>query len=227
MQAWEEILSKEKASSDQEKSAAVQRVGLAVSSVVDEPGFQWEFRLFADDQANAFCLPGGKVGVYEGIFEYVENDAQLATVIAHEIAHATARHGGERMTQAMVANLGALGLALAIKEKKEEERVRWMAAYTGITTLGFILPYSRKHEYAADKIGLVYMAQAGYEPTAALEFWSEFARKQGARLPELLSTHPVNANRIEALRQQMSMARFEYDGAAVKRGTGQTYQTGM
>ncbi len=224
LQAWESILEEEKPSQNQAYVAAVKRVGTAVATTVDQPGFEWEFRTFASDQANAFCLPGGKVGVYDGLFKYIANDAELAAVIGHEIAHAVARHGGERMTQGMLQNLGALGLSVALSSKAEEEQTRWMAAYAGLTTVGVILPYSRTHEYAADEIGTMYMARAGYDPRAALTFWQKFGGdNQTPGMLEFLSTHPVGQNRIARLKQIVPRARQEYQAAPVQRGLGASY----
>lgn len=225
LQAWQDILAEEKPTPNQEYAAAVERVGAALVAQVGPDMFDWEFRTFASEQANAFCLPGGKIGVYDGLFKYVDNDAELAAVIGHEIAHAVARHGGERMTQVMLQNLGALGLSAALGSKAEEDRARWMAAYAGVTTVGVILPYSRTHEYAADEIGTMYMARSGYDPRAALSFWEKFAGDSAAPgIFEFLSTHPVGQNRINRLRQIIPRALLEYEAAPVQRGYGTTYR---
>ncbi len=223
-EAWSELLQAETLSTNSERTAAVERVGRILAEVIAHPGFEWEFRLFASEKANAFALPGGKVGVYEGLFEYVSNDAELAAVIGHEIGHAVARHGGERLTQAMLLNLGALGLAVSLGDMSSEGRQRWLAAYAGLTTVGLILPYSRKHEYAADRLGMFYMAKAGYDPAAAVHFWETF--EQSAKTPsalEFLSTHPVKANRLKRLRQYEAEAAIEYNLAARKHGFGIPY----
>ena len=223
LSAWQEILKEENVNRDPAYNNALQRVGTALSQAVDRPEYEWAFRVLEDDQANAFCLPGGKIAVYTGLFDYVRNDAELAAVVGHEIAHATARHGGERMSHAMLQNLGALGLSAALGSAAEEERARWMAAYAGLTTVGVVLPYSRTHEYSADEIGLMYMAEAGYDPGAALDFWKRFAEgKPSGAIAEFLSTHPVGENRIARLRQQMPRARMLYENAPVKRGYGRT-----
>ena len=224
LDAWSETLKKEKPSRDPMKVAAVERVGKAISAAINRPDFQWEFRCFESDSANAFCLPGGKVGVYDGLFKYCANDGELAAVVGHEIGHATARHGGERMTQAMVANLGALGLSVALSDAASENRERWLAAYGGVTTIGLILPYSRLHEYAADEIGLIYLAKAGYDPQASLDFWEKFSKdKPPLGLGEFLSTHPVGPKRLARLRELMPKAKVEYEIAPVRRGFGQSY----
>ncbi len=222
LDAWRGIKKEEKSSSNQAYIAAVRRVGTNISRVVNQSGFDWEFETFASEQANAFCLPGGKVAVYDGLFEHIDNDAELAAVIGHEIAHAVARHGGERMTQAMMVQLGGVALAKALENEAAVSRERWLLAYTGVTSLGYVLPYSRTHEYAADELGLIYMARAGYDPEAALAFWKKFASdgKTPAVL-EFLSTHPVGERRIARLRSLMPKAFAEYGAASVKRGLGQ------
>ena len=224
LQSWRETLGKERPCRDSRKVAAVERVGRAISEAVDEQGFEWEFRAFESDQANAFCLPGGKVAVYSGLFRFVANDAELAAVVGHEIGHALARHGGERMTQGMLRNLGELGLSVALRNKPQSHQARWMAAYTGVTTLGVILPYSRTHEYSGDRIGLILMARAGYLPEAAVSFWGKFgASGTSSPIAEFLSTHPMGAKRRQRLRGMLPKAQLEYDMAPVKRGLGTVY----
>jgi len=223
-QSWAEVQKQEQPSTDAAKTAAVQRVGTALSKVITQSGFEWEFRCFASQEMNAFCLPGGKVGVYEGLFKNLGNDAELAAVVGHEIAHATARHGGERMTQAMAVGLAGLGLNMALESKAVENRELWMTAYAGISTVGVILPYSRVHEYEADEIGALYMARAGYDPRSAISFWEKFAAsKTGASVPEILSTHPVDGNRVARLKQIMPKALAEYEKCAQKHGLGKAY----
>ncbi|MBN2452405.1 MAG: M48 family metallopeptidase [Lentisphaeria bacterium] len=223
-EAWTEILAKETLSTNKARTAAVERVGKIISQAINEPGFEWEFKLFASEEANAFCLPGGKVGVYEGLFEHLANDAELAAVMGHEIAHATARHGGERMTQAMAVGLVGLGLSVALDSAQAENQELWMAAYAGVSTVGIALPYSRQHEFEADEIGALYMAKAGYDPQAAVAFWEKFgAGKQQPGIMEFLSTHPLDRNRVLRLQQAMPRALEEYARAPRKHGLGKTY----
>ncbi len=223
-QSWDELQKQQQPSKDAAKTEAVVRVGTRLSQAVKESGFEWEFKCFASQEMNAFCLPGGKVGVYEGLFQALSNDAELAAVVGHEIAHATARHGGERMTQAMAVGLAGLGLNMALESKAVENRELWMTAYAGISTVGLVLPYSRLHEYEADEIGTLYMARAGYDPRAAVSFWEKFAAsKGGAQVPEFLSTHPVDANRIARLKQILPKALAEYEKAPRKLGLGTAY----
>lgn len=221
VQAWHETLGEEKPCRNRKQVEAVERVGRAISQVVEEEGFEWEFRTFESDQANAFCLPGGKVAVYSGLFRFVANDAELAAVVGHEIGHALARHGGERMTQGMLRNVGELGLSMVLRSKPQSQQARWMAAYAGLTTLGVILPYSRTHEYSADQIGVILMAQAGYRPEAAISFWGKFgASGSSSAVEEFLSTHPMGSKRRERLRSLLPKAQLEYEMAPVKRGFG-------
>lgn len=227
LQAWMEIVEREDESSNRQRKEAVRRVGQRIASVVDRdyPGFNWEFRVFASDQANAFCLPGGRIGVYDGLFKYVDNDAELAAVIGHEVGHAVARHGAERMTQAMLVGLGALGVEAATRSQDEERRQRWLLAYGAAATFGYVLPYSRQHELAADHLGMIFMARAGYDPAAAISFWRKFARKPGSldAIAQYVSTHPVGAQRVEQLHSILPRARLEYEKAENPAGLGVVY----
>lgn len=214
-QAFKQIKKQSKPSKDQALQARVQRVGERIAQAADRPDYRWEFIVFEDDDtANAFCLPGGKVGIYTGLFKYIKNDADLATVISHEAAHALARHAGERLSQSTLARLGgtALGIGLgAFGVSPTAGRVA-MQGYGLGTKLGVLLPYSRVQEAEADRIGLILMAKAGYDPTSALEFWQRFAggKKDQAQLPAFLSTHPSDAARIQKMRTHLPEARRYY-----------------
>jgi predicted Zn-dependent protease len=174
-------------------------------------GYKWEFNLVNDPQVNAWCMPGGKVVVYTGILPITENDAGLATVMGHEIAHAIARHGNERMSQGLTAQLGGLALDVALSSKPTETRNLFLAAYGVGTNVGVLLPYSRLQESEADRIGLIFMAMAGYDPREAISFWErmEHANK-GGEPPEFLSTHPSHKTRIEELKKYMPEALKYY-----------------
>jgi predicted Zn-dependent protease len=224
-QAWTDVQGQEKPSKSSKWTSAVVRVGRAVADAVNEPSYNWEFKCFESDQANAFCLPGGKIAVYDGIFQYMANDAELAAVIGHEVAHATARHGGERMTQSMAVAAGALALGTAVSGQSKEAQERWLLAYGGISSVGLVLPYSRIHEYSADRIGLIYMARAGYNPQAAIDFWKKFsAGKSGDAMSEFLSTHPADQKRIAELQKYLPEAMAEYNKAPKKYGYGERYR---
>jgi predicted Zn-dependent protease len=174
--------------------------------------YKWEFSLIQDDAtANAFCMSGGKVGVYTGILPITQNSAGLAVVVAHEVAHALANHGGERMSQLLLAQLGGMALSQAIRQKPEETQQLAMAAYGLGANVGVLLPYDRKQESEADRIGLILMAQAGYDPQAAIAFWQRMeAKGSGGAPPEFLSTHPSHATRIEDLRKWLPEALTYY-----------------
>lgn len=190
----------------------VRRVGRRVAAVSHKPNYEWEFNLIrADDTPNAFCLPGGKVAVYTGILPITRDETGLAVVIAHEIAHAIARHGGERMTDQLAFQLGGMGLEALLREKSERTRNLVLTAYGVGGTVGVLLPFSRKHESEADHIGLVYMAKAGYDPREASAFWERMARNAGgAAPPEWLSTHPSHSTRVRDINGWLPEAMANY-----------------
>ena len=167
--------------------------------------FDFEFNLVLNDQVNAWCMPGGKVVFYTGILPLTKDEAGVAVVMGHEIAHAVANHGNERMSQQMALMLGAISLDVALKEKPEETRDIFMLAYGVGGTLG-TLAYSRQHEYEADKLGMIFMAMAGYNPERTLEFWQEMSKLSGPAPPQFLSTHPSNEARIRAIEKFMPEA---------------------
>ena len=192
------------------------RVASAVQKFLKENGekdrikdFKWEFNLVDDPTVNAWCMPGGKVVVYSGIIPVTQNDAGLACVMGHEIAHAVARHGNERMSQQLVVMLGALSLDVALKEKPEQTRQIFNLAYGVGSTLG-TLAYSRKQESEADKLGMIFMAMAGYNPAEAITFWERMDAQNQQQVPEFLSTHPSNKRRIEDLKKFLPEAQKYY-----------------
>ena len=205
LQAYQQILAKSKVFKDGRLNERVQTIGRRIAAVSGHPEFDWEFTLFENDQPNAFALPGGKVGVNTGLFNVAENDAQLAAVIGHEVAHAIARHGAERMSQGVLAETG---LAVLGATTNKASTVQLAAA---AATLGVILPYSRTQESEADHIGLLYMAEAGYDPREAVELWRNFERLGGRRPPEFLSTHPGQKTRIKRLQAMMPEALVIYE----------------
>jgi len=188
----------------------VQEVGSRIAKAVgdDLPSAEWEFVVFDSPDINAFALPGGKVGVYTGLIKFAESDAELATVMGHEIAHVTARHGSERMSQNILVAAGAVGVGVATKDQSSSQRAAALAAYGLGTSIGVMLPYSRTHETEADAIGLQYAARAGYDPRAALDFWVRMARNSEGKNkpPEFLSTHPADESRIKNLQAMMPQA---------------------
>jgi len=219
---YREILKQSKLSADQVQVDRVRVIGRRIAQASEEylrekgrgaeaNSFSWEFNLIQDDKTvNAFCLPGGKVAVYTGILALTRDDAGLATVIAHEVAHALAQHGSERMSQMLLAQFGSALLQQALTNSTQKTREFLTLAYGVGANVGVVLPYSRLHEKEADYIGLILMARAGYEPEAAVAFWERMAQSGPSRAPEFLSTHPAPATRIQALRDELPAARAEY-----------------
>jgi predicted Zn-dependent protease len=211
LQAFRQIEKKYKVSRDPALNAEVKRVGQRIAAAANRPDYRWEFVVFDDKEANAFCLPGGKVGIFTGILKYTKNEAGLATVISHEVGHALARHAGERMSQAMLANIGGLGLGAALGGVGGTAGQAIMTGYSLGTQLGILLPYSRTQEYEADHIGLILMAKAGYDPAQALAFWKRMMIKdKKTNLPQFLSTHPNDASRLHELEVFLPEARKYY-----------------
>ena len=216
-QSFQEIRAKEQVSADPALNARVNRIGQRIAQAVGNelPDAKWEFVVFDSKELNAFALPGGKVGVYTGLMQLAENDAELATVMGHEIGHVIARHGAERMSEAMVmAGVGALGSAV-VEAKTQDPATRQLfdLAYGGITTVGRVLPHSRSNESEADRMGAIYAARAGYDPRASITFWQKMmAQKQAAdkagaggadKISEIFSTHPADQKRIADLKALM------------------------
>lgn len=218
---WEKVVARETPSSDERAIELVNQIGERIAQAARRD-YDWEFRVFASSQQNAFALPGGKVAVYEGLLSICENEAGLAAVIAHEIAHVVARHGGERMGQEAVVEFGERIVESTMENHEERDRRRLMTVYGLGATYGAILPFSRKHETEADEIGMVLMARAGYDPREAIRFWERFTNQQPtAQLPELLSTHPADERRADALRNALPKAMAEYEAAPVQLGYGE------
>jgi predicted Zn-dependent protease len=218
LQSFEQMKTETPISKDAAANALVQKVGGRIAAVADLPNAQWEFVVFESKDANAFCLPGGKVGVYTGILPITKDEAGLATVIGHEVAHAYARHGGERVSQAMVSQGVSQVVGTAAAGSKYQSAI--MTAYGVGSKVGFELPYSRAHESEADRIGLRFMAKAGYDPEAAVAFWQRFAAfnqqaggGQAGFLDQFLRTHPLDETRIRNLQQWMPEAKALYKPA--------------
>lgn len=219
-EAWQKVLAEQPATQNVHYADVVERVGRRIAAVAGRPDYEWEFRVFASDEPNAFALPGGKVAVYEGILPVCDNEAGLAVVMSHEISHVLARHGGERMTQQSIARAGGGLLGKALEQHPEGDHDKWMNAYGVASQYGVLLPYSRTHESEADSIGLMLMARAGYDPAEAPRFWERFAHMSGNKPPEFLSTHPSDAHRASHLRGLLPQAVAIYDAAPDKLGLG-------
>ena len=172
--------------------------------------YQWEYHLVENKEVNAWCMPGGKIVVYSGILPITKDDAGLATVLGHEVSHALANHGQQRMSAGMLQQLGAVGVAAATGSKSAETQQIAMTAYGATTEIGGMLPFSRSHESEADKIGLTLMAIAGYNPEQAVVFWSRMSAASGGNAPpEFMSTHPSDATRIANLKKLVPVAKAE------------------
>ena len=170
--------------------------------------YRWEYKLIDSKEVNAWCMPGGKIVVYSGILPITKNDAGLATVMGHEVSHALANHGAQRMSAAQLQQLGAVGVAVATGGKSEETQQIWNQVYGMGSQVGVMLPFSRGHETEADKIGLTLMAIAGYNPEESITFWSRMAaQSSGQASPEFMSTHPSDATRIANLKALLPEAK--------------------
>ena len=203
-------------SQDRTQQALLNGVGNNIARVAPLPNAQWEFVLFEEpENPNAFCLPGGKVGVYSGILPITQSEAGLATVIGHEVAHAVARHGAERVSHGLLIETGGQALDVLLGSSGQTTRTLALGAYGLGSQLGVALPYSRTQELEADHLGLLYMARAGYDPREAVAFWKRFSAYQashgGGSSVEFLSTHPLDATRIRQLEQLLPKATQEYE----------------
>jgi predicted Zn-dependent protease len=225
--------------SQSSEAAMVQRIGQNIANAITQyytsqgmseilEGYKWEFNLVDSKDINAWAMPGGKVVVYTGILPVTQNENGLAVVMGHEIAHAIAQHGNERMSQGLIQQLGGVALQVAIANKPAEVQNIFMTSYGIGTTVGAILPFSRKEEIEADKFGLFFSAMAGYDPQEAVPFWERMSRAGGAKPPEFLSTHPADDTRIKKLQAAMPEAMKFYNASSkspsgdksVKKSTG-------
>jgi predicted Zn-dependent protease len=216
--AFQTLKQRSKISTDPQTNARVRRIGSRITRVAPVQS-NWEFTVFENTEPNAFALPGGKIGVHTGLFRIAIDDGMLATVIAHEIAHVVARHGSERASQGILVQLGgaALDAGLSARGMSPSASALVLGAYGAGSQLGVILPYSRLQEYEADRLGLLYMARAGFDPRAALRFWramQEYGREHGGgNTPVYLRTHPLDQDRIAQIESLMPQALAEYQKA--------------
>jgi len=208
----EHALSKDVAKTKQIKnvgsriSKAVDRFMRANNMVSEANSYRWEFNLVEDETINAWCMPGGKVVFYTGILPMCANEDGIASVMGHEIAHAFAKHGQERMSQGLAQQLGGMAVAIGTANQPDKTRQLWNTAYGVSSQLG-MLKFSRVHENEADKLGMVFMIMAGYNPKEAAEVWVRMSKSGGQQPPEFLSTHPSHASRIQTLTQFIPEAR--------------------
>jgi predicted Zn-dependent protease len=207
-EAYQDILKKTPVSNRSDWQAQLQRVGKRIAAAADRPDYQWEFTLLQGKEVNAFCLPGGKVAFWEGIMPIAQDDSGVAVIMGHEVAHALARHGAERMSQTMGAQLlGQILVGLANPSFAEE-----FAQLYGLgASVGVVLPWGRAQESEADHIGLILMAKAGYDPSATVGFWQRMSQvQQGGQPPEFLSTHPSDETRINQIKHWLPEAQKYY-----------------
>lgn len=215
--SYKQLLAESKLSKDAEKTAMLRRVGARIAQAADQPSYEWEFNLIEDDKTvNAFCMPGGKVAFYTGIMPVCKTETGIAVVMGHEVAHAIAKHGAERMSQQLLLSVGGVALDVALREKPQQTRQMAMAAFGVGSTVGMILPYGRMQESEADRIGLMFMAKAGYDPREAVAFWQRMSAGDGKAPPEFLSTHPAHQTRVENLQKWMPEALKEYEASKGK-----------
>jgi predicted Zn-dependent protease len=221
-QSYGEFISENRLSDNAEQTRMVKRSGTRLRKAVEQyclennqekllAGYDWEFNLVEDPNVNAWAMPGGKVVVYTGILPVAKNEAGLAVVMGHEVAHAFARHGSERMTQGLLVEFGGMALSKAMSRYPEKTHDLFMRSYGIGTQVGVLLPYSRAQESESDHLGLIFMAMAGYDPQEAVGFWERMAdSSKGARTPEILSTHPAGSTRIRNIRTLIPEAMQYY-----------------
>lgn len=221
-QQYDQFLQQNPPSNKKAQVKMVNDVGVRIQEAVEQymannnlserlEGYDWEFNLVEDEQVNAWCMPGGKVVVYTGILPIAKDESGLAVVMGHEIAHAIAEHGNERMSQQLLQQAGAVGLMVAMRNEPVQTQALWLSVYGVGSQLAVMLPYSRTHESEADRLGLIFMAMAGYDPNEAPEFWERMAAGKQGEPPEFLSTHPSSETRINNLRSWIPEAMQYYN----------------
>lgn len=209
-------------SSNNRDADMTRRVGQRITNAVENfyrekglsenlKGYRWEYNLVDNKAVNAWCMPGGKIVVYTGLLPITQNEAALAVVMGHEVSHALLQHGNQRMSQGLLQQLGGVALSVAVANKPQETQNLFMTAYGVGSTVGVMLPFSRKHELEADRYGLIFTALAGYNPQEAIGLWQRMEKaSQGGKPPEFLSTHPSEGRRIRELQQLMPEAMQYY-----------------
>lgn len=227
LQQYQQFIKSAPISTDKKNTALVQKVGRNIANAVETylknngyadelSSYAWEFNLVKSSDVNAFCMPGGKIVVYEGILPYTQDETGLAVVLGHEVAHAVAKHANERMSQQMMTEYGTAAIGTALGGTSAGVQQAAAAAIGLGSQYGILLPYSRKQELEADKLGLIFMAMAGYNPSQAAAFWTRMSQ-QGSSTPEFMSTHPSDNTRIQQIEKDLPEAMKYYKG-----GTGAT-----
>jgi len=213
LQSYREIVSQSQTINSGAEYAMVVRVAERLARATGEAAqdFKWQVSLIRSPQVNAFCLPGGKIAVFTGILPYAQSEAGLAAVMGHEMAHAVARHGSQRLLRTSMAQTLMVGAQFSLSDMDPQQRQAVMAAIGAGAQYGVLLPFSREHELEADEMGLIYMARAGYDPREAITFWERMSSAGGQQPPEFASTHPSHGRRIEQLREFLPKALAEYE----------------
>ena len=235
LQQYDEYISSAPLSKNKTNTDLVVKVGQKIAGAVASyyeangmsamlSGYSWEFNLVADSQVNAFCMPGGKIVVYEGILPYTQTEAGLAVVLGHEVAHAVAKHANERMSQEIVSQYGAAAIGGMLSKSSAALQTIGNTVYGLGAQYGVMLPFSRKQELEADHLGLVFMAIAKYDPNQAVPFWERMSQK-GAAVPEFMSTHPSDGNRIAEIKKYLPEAMQYYSGVKVNATTPSNVKT--
>jgi metalloendopeptidase OMA1, mitochondrial len=210
--AYKETLDKNRLSTRSDWQAQVRRVGQRIAAAANKPEYKWEFNVIQGKEINAFALPGGKVAFWEGIMPVAQDDSGVAVIMGHEVAHALARHGAERMSQSMGAELLGQIISVGIGQVSPGIHDEVLQAYGLGATVGVLLPWGRTQESEADRIGLTLMAKAGYDPATAVAFWERMSKIGGDKPPEFLSTHPSDITRINQIKSWLPEAKANYRG---------------
>jgi len=213
LQGYEQVLAQSESIDSGPELEMVRRVASRLASATGKVGgdFDWQVSLIRSPQVNAFCLPGGKIVVYTGILPITQNEPALATVLGHEMAHATSRHGSQRVLEQNLAQTALTGVAMSLSDMDYDKQRAVMGALGAGTQFGVLMPFSRKHESEADAIGLLYMGRAGYDPRESIRFWQRMENVGGPQPPEFLSSHPSHGTRIQQLEAEMPKALEEYN----------------
>jgi predicted Zn-dependent protease len=213
VQSYQQVLAQSESIDSGPELEMIKRVASRLATATGKVGadFDWQVSLIRSSQVNAFCLPGGKIVVYTGILPVTQNEPALATVLGHEMAHATSRHGSQRVLEQNLAQTALTGVAISLSDMDYDKQRAVMGALGAGTQFGVLMPFSRKHESEADAIGLHYMARAGYDPQESIRFWQRMESAGGAQPPEFLSNHPSHGTRIQQLEAEMPKALEEYN----------------
>jgi len=213
LQGYEQVLAQSESIDAGPELEMVRRVSSRLANATGKVGadFDWQVSLIRSPQVNAFCLPGGKIVVYTGILSITQNEPALATVLGHEMAHATSRHGSQRVLEQNLAQTALTGVAMSLSDMDYDKQRAVMGALGAGTQFGVLMPFSRKHESEADAIGLLYMGRAGYDPRESIRFWQRMENVGGPQPPEFLSSHPSHGTRIQQLEAEMPRALEEYN----------------